>query len=242
MVLSIMGRDGVGKTSIARAIGGYLARDDLTLIINTDMTLPTTIQQDSGLRSLGHYLSLASRQPVTQYLQQHEKIKNLFFAGTSMLDDVFSYPVDLDNAQQAEYFIEEALKEVSHIVIDLSGQSADPFLPVSVKRADIPLFMTSCDAEGINSIYAMKRLLKAAACPVRMALSKTQAYHDICAFEKTSERRIEYNFPFSNELLYAAACGQDFAKEGKIGKLWDKEVRKLADDLLAFKKREDGNG
>ncbi len=242
MVLGLMGRDGMGKTSIARAVGGYLARDDLTLVINTDMTLPTTIQMDSGLRTLGHYLSLASRQPVTQYLQQHEKIKNLFFAGTSMLDDMFSYPVDLDNAQQAEYFIEEALKEVSHIVIDLSGQRTDPFLPVSVKRADMLLFITSCDAEGINSIYAMERLFKAAACPVRMALSKTHAWHDSCAFEKTSGRRAEYNFPFSNELLYAAACGKDFAQEGKTGKLWDKEVRLVAEELLALKKREDGNG
>jgi MinD superfamily P-loop ATPase len=237
-----MGRDGIGKTSIAKAVAGYLARDDLTLIVNTDMTLPTTIRQDSGLRSLGHYLSLASRQPVAPYLQQHEKIRNLFFAGTSMLDDVFSYPVDLDNAQQAGYFIEEALKEVSHIVIDLSGQSMDPFLPVSVERADLPLFMTSCDAEGINSLYAMQRLFKSSACPVRMALSKTQAWHDISAFEKTSGRRVEYNFPFSNELLYAAACGRDFAKEGKTSKLWDKEVRKVADDLLVLGKQEDGNG
>ncbi len=242
MVLSIMGRDGIGKTSVARAVGGYLARDDFTLVINTDMTLPTTIRQESGLRSLGHYLSLASRQPVTQYLQQHEKINNLFFAGTSMLDDVFSYPVDLDNTQQAKCFIEEALKEVSHIVIDLSGQRTDPFLPVSVERADLPLYITTCDAEGINSIYAMGRLFKASECPVRMALSKTQSWHDIGAFEKTSERKVEYNFPFSNELLYAIACGRDFAKEGKTGKLWDKEVRKVADDLLAFKKREDSHG
>jgi hypothetical protein len=75
-----------------------------------------------------------------------------------------------------------------------------------------------------------------------MALSKTQSWHDIDAFEKTSERKAEYIFPFSNELLYAAACGRDFAKEGKTGKLWDKEVRKVADDLLALKKREDGHG
>ncbi len=242
MVLSIMGRDGIGKTSVARAVGGYLARDGLTLVINTDMTLPTTIRQESGLRSLGHYLSLASRQPVAPYLQQHEKIRNLFFSGTSMLDDVFSYPVDLDNTQQAKYFIEEALKEVSHIVIDLSGQRTDPFLPVSVERADLPLYITTCDAEGINSIYAMGRLFKASECPVRMALSKTQSWHDIDAFEKTSERKVDYNFPFLNELLYAVACGRDFAKEGKTGKLWDKEVRKIADDFLAFKKREDGHG
>jgi hypothetical protein len=242
MVLGIMGRDGMGKTSVAKAVGGYLARDNLTLIINTDMTMPTTIQQGGSLRSLGHYLSLASRQPVTPYLQQHEKIKNLFFAGTSMLDDVFSYPVDLDNAQQAEYFIEEALKEVSHIVIDLSGQSMDPFLPVSVERADIPLFMTSCDAEGANSIYAMERLFKASACPIRMAVSKTQAWHDICAFEKKSERKVEYNFSFSKELLYATACGQDFVKEGKTGRPWDKEVRRLVDDFLAMGKKEEGDG
>lgn len=242
MVLSIMGRDGIGKTSVAIAVGGYLARDDLTLIINTDMTLPTTIRQDSGLHSLGHYLSLASRRPVTSYLQQHEKIKNLFFAGTSLMDDVFSYPVDLDNTQQAAYFIEEALKEVSHIVIDLSGQSMDPFLPVSVERADLPVFMTSCDAEGINSLYAMQRLFKASACPVRMALSKTQAWHDIGAFEKTSGRKAEYNFTFSKDLLYSSACGQDIAGEGKTGKLWDKEVRRLADDFVALGKKEEGDG
>lgn len=233
MILGIMGRDGIGKTCVARTVGRYLARDAITLIINTDMILPTTIKPESSLRSLGHYLSIASRQPVTPYLQQDEKIKSLFFAGTSMIDDIYSNQVDLDNARQAEYFIEESINEVGHIVIDLSGQRDDPFLPVTLKMSDMLLFMVSCNAEGIGSIYAMERLFKAAsAFNVRIALSKTQGYHDVCAFERTAKRRIDYSFPYSNELLYATACGQVFYGEGKVGKLWDKEVRRVADDLL----------
>jgi hypothetical protein len=53
---------------------------------------------------------------------------------------------------------------------------------------------------------------------------------------------VEYNFSFSKELLYATACGQDFVKEGKTGRPWDKEVRRLVDDFLAMGKKEEGDG
>ncbi len=239
MVIGIIGREGLGKTTLAGALGRYLARDDITAVINTDMTVPTVLQADKALRSLGHYLTLDTKQPVTPYLQQHEKIRQLFFAGTTTMDDVFSYEVDLDQAAQAESFLEECIEEVGHVVLDVSGQRVDPFMPPVAGHADVLLFLTSCDAEGMNSLFAMERLLQHVRCPVHIVLSKTQSYHDKQEFERASGRKVAYELPFCHELLYAHACGREFKPQGKTGKILDKEVRRMVRELLAYGTRED---
>ena len=238
MVVGILGRDGTGKTGVAKAVGRYLARDDVTVIINTDMTLPTTIQPNSPLRSLGHYLSLVSRQPVQPYLQQHPKIKSLFFAGTAMLDDMFSYQVELDAYPQAVHFLKQCMNEAVHIVLDVSGQRNDPFLPVTTEYADKLVYLALCEAEGVNSLYAMERIFKSISCPVSCALSQTRAGHDQATFERAARHKVEYDFPFCNELAYANACGEDFVPQGRQGKQWDAIVRRLAEDVLKMKKQE----
>ncbi len=41
MLISIWGRDGVGKSTLADALGGLFSQRGITVVIDTDLTQPT---------------------------------------------------------------------------------------------------------------------------------------------------------------------------------------------------------
>jgi MinD superfamily P-loop ATPase len=72
MLITIWGRDGSGKSSLADHLGSLLVRDSLAAVIDTDLTQPTLPVRLSGMnfkrerslgRAIGHPRSVFGRTP-----------------------------------------------------------------------------------------------------------------------------------------------------------------------------------
>lgn len=166
MILAIWGRDGTGKSTLADALGMLFVKQGATAIIDTDLTQPTLPVRINGRKidadaSLGKAISGMGTDDAAKYLHQHPKIKRLFYAGLTGHDEYLSFELGLDATDAARDFVERCAALVDTVILDLSGQRTDPFVPSALSGADKIIVPITPDVQGVCWFNAAKPFLEA---------------------------------------------------------------------------------
>ena len=231
MVISIIGRDGTGKTSLAKALGQLFSNDGLTAVVNTDLTMPTTIV-DSGDVSLGNYLFSGGRHEATAYLHQDEQVNTLFYSGTTADDDMYSFEMYLNYHEKADDFLQACADDVDNIIVDVSGQRVDPFLRPALFRSNFIIVLCTCDREGVNYLHSIGRPLHDARQDspgsVIFVPSKVMPYQDVSAFQSITGCQQTCVLPYNEDIIYANSSYTLFQSAStKQGRKWLEAVKTL---------------
>lgn len=160
-----MGRDGIGKSTLADALGYLFSRENITVVIDTELIQPTLPIRLIGEhfypeRSLGKALSGIGIGDTTRCLHQHPKHKSLFYAGLTDHDEYLSYEIGLESDNHAHDFIEACMEAADTVILDLSGQRTDPFVPCALIHSDKIIVPITPDVQGVCWYIAVEPLLK----------------------------------------------------------------------------------
>ncbi|MFZ5973986.1 MAG: hypothetical protein ACOYU3_01075 [Bacillota bacterium] len=206
MLIAIWGRDGIGKSTLADALGSLFMKHKITAIIDTDLTQPTlpmrlSGQHLDGVTSLGRAIAGIGTNDVPHYLHQHPRHKSLFYAGLTDKDDYLSYEIGLEADNHAKDFIEGCQTVADVVILDLSGQRTDPFVPCALIHADWIIIPVTPDVQGICWFNAVKPLIESMSAqgrilPVATLVDKHQNLQKI---EKAMDMYFATALPYVNE-------------------------------------------
>jgi len=204
MIVAIWGRDGTGKSTLADALGRLFAKKDVTAIIDTDLTQPTLPVRVNGKKlnadtSLGKAISGIGTDDAAKYLHQHPQNKRLFYAGLTNYDEFLSYEPGLDASDVARDFVERCTALAHTVILDLSGQRSDPFVPAALSRADKIIIPITPDVRGVCCFSAVKPFLRAMNASEHLlpVVTTTQAVLDV--IEKAANIRFALTLPYVRE-------------------------------------------
>ena len=229
MILSIWGRDGTGKSTLADALGRLFARQGVTVIIDTDLTQPTLPQRINGRKvsadaSLGKAISGVGADDAAKYLYQHPKTKQLFFAGLTDRDEYLSYELGLDAVDVARDFMERCAALADTVIFDLSGQRTDPFVPAALSGVDKIIVPITPDVQGVCWMGSIKPFLEAMNTSGRvLPVAALAAQPSLDAIEKAADIRFAAMLPYVQEFRQnGTSAGTTFAAAR-----YAKQVQKL---------------
>jgi len=210
MTIAVWGRDGIGKSTLCDALGALFVKQGITVVIDTDLTQPTLPVRENGKHfdtdtSLGKAVSGVGMGDVSRYLHQHSKQKSLFYAGLTDKDEYLSYELGLEADNMAQDFIEQCTGVADAVILDLSGQRTDPFVPGVLVHADKIIVVFTPDVQGVCWFNAVKPLLENMGAmerivPVAAIRSKQ---HDIPAVEKAIGLQLSAVLGFVKEFRMA---------------------------------------
>jgi MinD-like ATPase involved in chromosome partitioning or flagellar assembly len=238
MVFAIWGRDGTGKSMLADALGRIFCKQGITAIIDTDLTQPTIPTRMNGKilsaeASLGKAISGMGADDAARYLHQHPKMKRLFCAGLTAQDEYLSYELGLDATDAAKDFVDRCVELSDTVILDLSGQRIDPFVPVALSSADKIIIPITPDVQGVCWFNAVKPFLEAmnAADRVLPVAAMADRQHDLSVVEKAADMRFIAALPYVREFR------QDSADTGSTpaATRYDKQVQKIFQMLREVK-------
>jgi MinD-like ATPase involved in chromosome partitioning or flagellar assembly len=205
MIIAIWGRDGTGKSTLADALGMLFIKQGVTAIIDTDLTQPTLPIRVNGKRfsvdsSLGKALSGVGTDYAARYLHQHPKNKQLFYAGLTDRDEYLSYEHGLETAEAAKTFVEQCASLADTVILDLSGQRTDPFVPAALSSADKIIVPITPNVQGICWMEAVKPFLEAMYSAERVLPVTTMAERSVLdAIEKAADIQFAEALPYVRE-------------------------------------------
>lgn len=233
MIIAIWGRDGTGKSTLADALGMLFIKQGVTAIIDTDLTQPTLPMRVNGKRfstdaSLGKAVSGVGTEDAAKYLHQHPKNKRLFYAGLTDRDEYLSYEHGLEAADAAKTFMEQCASLADTLILDLSGQRADPFVPVALSYADKIIVPITPNVQGVCWLEAIKPFLEAMNAAGRVLPVAAMVTHPaLDAIEKVAGIRFAAALPYVREFRQNGgdACSTPAAIR------YYKQVRKLYNKL-----------
>ncbi len=205
MLIAVWGRDGFGKSALCDTLGILFARQGTTAVIDTDLTQPTLPARLNGMRidadaSLGKAIGLGSMDAAT-YLHQHPKLKTLFYTGLTDRDEYLSYEFGLEADDVAQDFVERCAELADTVILDLSGQRNDPFLPGALIRSDKVIALFTPDVQGICWFNSVKPLLATMNAQERLLPVAAMAggQHDLSAVEKAAPTTFIASLPYVQE-------------------------------------------
>ncbi len=205
MLIAVWGRDGTGKSAFCDALGILFARQGTTAIIDTDLTQPTLPSRLNGKQfdadaSLGKAIGMATMDAAS-YLHQHPKLKTLFYAGLTDHDEYLSYELGLEMNDAAQDFVERCAELADTVILDLSGQRSDPFLPGALIHADRVVALFTPDVQGICWFNSVKPLLATMNTQERVlpAVAMASRRHDLSAVEKAVDTKLAAALPYVRE-------------------------------------------
>ena len=206
MLISIWGRDGIGKSTFAEALGFLFSKKEITTVIDTDLTQPTLPSHINGTiftqdTSLGKAVSGIAIADVTRYLHQQSKRKALFYSGLTDNDDYLSYEIGLEADNNAQDFISGCKEHADTVIIDISGQRTDPFVPGALVNSDKVILLITPDVQGICWYKSVQSLLETMNAQERIlpVVSMTEKQHDLSIIEKEIEENFIAALPFVKE-------------------------------------------
>ena len=206
MVFAIWGRDGTGKSVLADALGRIFCKQGITAIIDTDLTQPTLPARINGKKlsadtSLGKAISGMGADDAARYLHQHPKVKRLFYAGLTSQDEYLSFELGLDATDAARDFVEHCAILGDTVLLDMSGQRSDPFVPAALSGADKIIIPIMPNVQGVCWFNAVKPLLEAmnAAGRVLPVAAMADRQHDLSVVEKAADMRFIAALPYVRE-------------------------------------------
>lgn len=235
MLIAIWGRDGTGKSTLADAMGLLFAKRGVTVIIDTDLTQPALPQRINGKRydadtSLGKAISGIGNENVARCLHQHPKHKALFYAGLTDRDEYLSYELGLDADNAARGLIEQCAELADTIILDLSGQRTDPFVPGALIHADKIIVPITPDVSGVCWFNAVKSFLEAMnalgrVLPVAVMVDRQ---YDLSVIEKAANIQFAAVLSYVREFRQTRDTGA-FPQDGSTpaAARYAKQVRKL---------------
>jgi MinD-like ATPase involved in chromosome partitioning or flagellar assembly len=205
MIIAIWGRDGTGKSTLVDALGRLFIKQGITVIIDTDLTQPTLPTRVNGKRfsadaSLGKALSGVGTDDAAKYLHQHPKNKRLFYAGLTDRDEYLSYEMGLDATDAAQDFVERCAVLADTVILDLSGQRTDPFVPAALSSADKIIVPITPNVQGVCWMEAVKPFLEVMKTYGRIFPIAAMTTHPaLDAIEKVADIRFAAALPFVRE-------------------------------------------
>lgn len=206
MIFAIWGRDGTGKSTLSDALGRIFCKQGITVIIDTDLTQSTLPARINGKKiiaetSLGKAISGMGMDDAAKYLHQHPRMKRLFYAGLTPQDEYLSYELGLDATDGTRDFVQRCAALADTVVLDLSGQRTDPFVPVALSGADKIIIPIAPNVQGVCWFNAVKPLLEAmnAAGRVLPVAAMADRQHDLSVVEKAADMRFIAALPYVRE-------------------------------------------
>lgn len=206
MQIAIWGRDGIGKSTLADALGGLFAKQSITAVIDTDLTQPTLPMWLPGVKaepdtSLGKAITGVGTSEMTKYLHLHPKQNQLFYVGLTADDEYLSYEIGLEADNQAQDFVELCADLTDRIILDLSGQRTDPFVPGALVNADKLIVLFTPDVQGVCWYNAVKPLLQSMNAQGRVVpvVAMADPHQDLSAIEKAADVSFATVLPFVKE-------------------------------------------
>ena len=207
MIIAVWGKDGIGKSTLCSALGSLFAKQQITIVIDTDLTQPTLPVHINGKpcngdSSLGRAISGIGTNDATPYLHQHPKQESLFYAGLTHKNDYLSYEFGLEADGIAQDFIEQCEDLADWVILDISGQRTDPFLPGALIHAHTVIIPFTPDVQGVCWFNAIKPLLENMNAQGRVlpVAALVNRYHDIQAVEDLADLHFASYLPFVTEL------------------------------------------
>ena len=204
MRIAIWGRDGTGKSTLADALGMLFIKQGVTAIIDTDLTQPTLPARVNGRKhsaetSLGKAISGMGTDDAAKYLHQSSQNKQLFYAGLTEKDEYLSYELGLDATDAARDFVERCAALADTVILDLSGQRTDPFVPVALSGADKIVVTITPDVLGVCWFNAVKPFLEAMNASGRVVPIAAMEEPSLAVIEKAANIRFAAALPFVRE-------------------------------------------
>jgi MinD-like ATPase involved in chromosome partitioning or flagellar assembly len=214
MTIAVWGRDGIGKSTFCDALSFLFHKQGVTAIIDTDLTQPTLPMRLNGLRlepetSLGRAVSGIGTDDAAQFLHQHPKHTGLFYAGLVDGDDYMSYEAGLDADDKAQDFVEQCGELASTVIVDISGQRVDPFLPGAVHQADRVIVLFTPDVQGVCWYQSVAPLLhnRQTQGHILPVAAMVERYHDLPTVEKAVGLPFTAVLPFVKEFRQTRDTG-----------------------------------
>lgn len=234
MLIAIWGRDGTGKSTLADALGLLFAKRGVTAIIDTDLTQPTLPARVNGKKlnadaSLGKALSGIGTGDAARYLHQHPKKKQLFYAGLTDRDEYLSYELGLETSGAARDFMERCAALADTVILDLSGQRTDPFVPGALSVAEKVIIPITPDVQGVCWMGAVKPFHQAMNTSGRMLpVAVMVAHQALDVIEKTADIQFAAALPYVREFRHMRDTGM-FPSDGSTpaAMRYAKQVQKL---------------
>ncbi len=206
MVITVWGRDGIGKSTLCDTLGKLFAKKGVTVIINTDLTQPTLPMRLNGVKvgaaaSLGKAIGIGAMD-AAPYLHQHPKMKTLFYAGLSDHDEYLSYELGLEADNAAQDFVELCEELADTVILDLSGQRNDPFLPGALIHSYKVIALFTPDVQGICWFNSVKPLIGTMNAQERIlpVAAMIDRHHDLSAVEKATDTKLVVAMPYVREV------------------------------------------
>jgi hypothetical protein len=187
-------------------LGRIFCKQGITAIIDTDLTQPTLPVRINGKKLsaetlLGKAISGMGADDTGRYLHQHPKVKRLFYAGLTSQDEYLTYELGLDVADPARDFMERCAVLGDTVILDLSGQRNDPFVPAALSGADKIIIPITPNVQGVCWFNAVKPFLEAmnAAGRVLPVAAIADRQHDLSVVEKAADMRFIAALPYVRE-------------------------------------------
>jgi MinD-like ATPase involved in chromosome partitioning or flagellar assembly len=202
MVLAIWGRDGAGKSTLSDMLGKLFSKKGICIVIDTDLTQPTLPTRCTGVslqekKSLGQALTGAVVTDIRPYLCQHPNHKGLFYAGLRSDDDFLSYELGLRAESSARNFVDRCTEQADTVILDISGQRSDPFLPAALERDHIIQPIVP-DTQGMYWFLSVKPLQQQMGALKRIlpVASMARPDHDVAGVEKAAGMAFAAQLPW----------------------------------------------
>ena len=235
MIIAIWGSGGIGKSTIANALGSIYARKGTVGVIDTCLSHPTLpvrmpeIKLDADL-SLGRFLNRLGSNEIRPYFHQSPICDGLFFAGLSDGDSYTDFEIGLEAIDRARDFLLQSEKMLGTVILDCSVQRNDPFLPVMLREADVIILPILPNVEAVYWYSAVRTMLADAG-----ALEKTipiavmtMPFHLIDEVEKQLDMKFAAEFRFCRDVAQAHdECRLATEANRKDGLNWSNNLHKL---------------
>lgn len=194
------------------------------LLIDTDLTQPTLPTWLNGKvidksQSLGRVLNIGMRDIMT-YMHQDRNKKGLFYSGLTENDNILSYEYGFDSTSFAQQFLDNCAQVVDHIVIDLSSQRFDTFLPCTLSSANKILLTMTPDTKGILRHNSYDELIDQfnvtnKVYPIAM---QEQSFHDIKKIEQNTGIKFYASIPYLKSIAMCADNKKGLSDIPKLNK------------------------
>lgn len=239
MILAIWGCGGIGKTTLASALGSVYANNGTVGVIDTSLSQPTLPVHMPGVKldaehSLGRYLNRLGSNEIRSYYHQSPFCDALFFAGLSDGDSYTDFEIGFEAIDRAKEFVQESEKLLETIILDCSVQRNDPFLPVLLRSADFILLPMIPNVASVHWFESVRPMLRNAGVLDRIipVAVMTMPFHLIDEVEKQMDMRFAAEMNFCRDVAQATdECRLATEVSRREGLIWTRNLHRLYDEI-----------